>query len=251
MAGVQDEVNVAPRQMDKSEELQNAPAPPEETPVVIRKKIIKNGRMSLKVEELVRTKNHVDSLVKAFSGYYASENFTNTDYESAYQLRIRVPSAGFEKFTDAVENGGGEVLFKSIDAQDVTSEFVDLETRLENKRNYLKRYNDLLKQAKSIKEILEIEEKIRVLEEEIDSTTGRLKYLSDQVDYSTLDLTLTKQKEYKYKPGKREMFWERLKQSFSNGWSGFVELFLLLIKIWPLWLIGAVVFFVWRRRRKK
>ena len=207
--------------------------------------------MGLKVAELVRTKYRVDSLVKAFSGYYANESFSNNDYESAYQLRIRIPCAGFEKFTDAVEKGEGRSVFKSIDAQDVTSEFVDLETRLENKRNYLKRYNDLLKQAKSIKEILEIEEKIRALEEEIESTTGRLKYLADQVDYSTLELTITKQKEFKYKPGKHEMFWERLKQSFSNGWSGLVELFLLLIKIWPLWLIGATVFFVWRKRKKK
>lgn len=45
-----------------------------------------------------------------------------------------------------------------------------------------------LVKANSIKEILEIEEKICALEEDIESATGRLKYLSDQVDYSTLDL---------------------------------------------------------------
>ena len=61
----------------------------------------------------------------------------------------------------------------------MTDQFIDLETRLENKRNYLKRYNDLLLKANSIKEILEIEEKIRALEEEIESATGQLKYLSD------------------------------------------------------------------------
>jgi flagellar biosynthesis chaperone FliJ len=125
-----------------------------------------------------------------------------------------------------------------------------LETRLENKRNYLKRYNDLLKQATTIKEILEIEEKIRVLEEEIESTTGRLKYLSDLVDYSTLDLTITKPKDFKYNPGNRDKFSERLKQSLSKGWFGFVDFLLFVIKIWPFWIILILIFYLWRKYRK-
>ena len=245
------EINAAPTKMDMSVQFQKEMAPPEQSTLLIKKKIIKNGRMGLRVVELFKTKTHIDSLVKRFSGYYANESFSNSDYESSYQLKIRVPSADFGKFTDAVENGEGEVLYKEIDAQDVTSEFIDLETRLSNKRNYLQRYNDLLKNAATIKDILDIEEKIRVLEEEIESTTGRLKYLNDQVDFSTLDLTISKVKAYKYKPGKQEMFWERLKQSLAKGWSGFVELILFLIKIWPLWLIGAAGFVFWKKRKKK
>lgn len=71
----------------------------------------------------------------------------------------------------------------------MTDQFIDLETRLANKREYLERYRELVKKAVSVKEILEIEEKIRLLEEEIESVTGRLKYLGDQVDFSTLNLT--------------------------------------------------------------
>ena len=98
IAGVQEEVNAAPMKMEMAEADERIPAPSAETPQVeIRKKIIKNGRMGLKVKELGSAKNRIDSLVKAFSGYYASENFTNTDYESTYQLRIRIPCSGFEK----------------------------------------------------------------------------------------------------------------------------------------------------------
>jgi hypothetical protein len=47
------------------------------------------------------------------------------------------------------------------------------------------------------------------------------------------------------------MFWERLKQSLANGWSGFVELILFLVRIWPLWLIGTAGFVLWKKRKKK
>ncbi len=247
MAGAEQEMNsaamVAP----------DAPPPPVDNPgiqEVNKKKIIKDGRIGLKVADLEKTKTRIDTLVRSYDGYYANENFNNSDWESSYNLKIRLPFSNFEKFIAVIESGIGEVLYKGIDARDVTDQFIDLETRLETKRNYLSRYNDLLKQAKSIKEILDIEEKIRVLEEEIDSTTGRLKYLSDLVEYSTLDLTISKRKDFKYNPVDRDKFSERLKQSLSRGWLGFVDFTLFLIKVWPFWIIVIFLTFFWRKYKK-
>jgi hypothetical protein len=228
----------------------NIPPPPLEKQEVINKKIIKDGRLGLKVTELEKTKVRVDTLIQVYGGYYANENFNNTDWESTYSLKVRIPSSNFEKFITEIESGEGEIQYKEIDARDVTDQFIDLETRLENKRNYLNRYNDLLKQAKTIKEILDIEEKIRVLEEEIESTTGRLKYLSDLVDYSTLDLTITKPKDFKYNPENRDKFLERLKQSLSKGWFGFVDFLLFVIRIWPFWIIFGLILYFWRKYRR-
>lgn len=217
---------------------------------VIKKKIIKDGRLGLRVTELENTKSRIDSVIKLHGGYYANESLNNSDRESSFNLKIRIPSANFEKFISDIETGDGEILYKEIDARDVTDQFIDLETRLENKRNYLIRYNDLLKKANSIKDILEIEEKIRGLEEEIDSTTGRLKYLNDLVDYSTIDLTISKQKDFKFNPSERDKFSERLKQSLSKGWYGFVEFLLFTIKIWPFWIIVTMIFYFWKRYKK-
>ncbi len=231
----------------------DAPPPPNNpamTQEVIKKKIIRDGRLGLRVTELEKTKTRIDTLVTANGGYYANESFNNSDWESSYNLKIRIPGVNFEKFISGIEAGEGEVLYKVIDARDVTAQFIDLETRLENKRSYLLRYNDLLKKANSVKDILEIEEKIRVLEEEIESTTGQLKYLNDQVDYSTLDLTISKQKDFKYNPEKRAKFSERFKQSISKGWFEFVDFVLFIIKIWPFWIIIAVMFYFWRKYRR-
>ena len=234
------EASIPPQPTDKIEKQE-----------VIKKKIIKDGRLGIKVTDLTNTKLRVDSLIKLHGGYYANENFNNTDWESSYNLKIRVPSINFEKLITVIETGESEILYKEIDAHDVTDQFIDLETRLENKRNYLNRYNELLKQAKTIKEILDIEEKIRGLEEEIESTTGRLTYLNDLVDYSTLDLTISKRKPFRYNPANRDKFSERLKQSLSKGWFGFVDFILFVIKIWPFCIIVTLFVYFWRKYKKR
>lgn len=235
----------------QSTEAQSAPVDIIEQTEVIKSKIIKDGRLGLKVTELEKAKIRVDSLVKIHDGYYANESFQDTDQESVYYIRIRIPGANFEKFIAEVEAGDGKVLYKAIDARDVTDQFIDLEIRLENKRSYLKRYNELLNQAMTVKDILEIQERIRALEEEIESTTGRLRYLSDLVDYSTLELTITRQKDFTYSPANRDGFFERLKQSVSKGWFGIVDSLLFAIKIWPLWVVLALIITLWKKLSKR
>ncbi len=213
----------------------------------VRKKIIRDGRMGIKTNNLEKSKARVDTLVRNNGGYFSNESFQNSNYESAWNLKIRIPAAAFDRFIAALETGEGEILYKEIDARDVTDQFIDLETRLANKREYLERYRELVKKAVSVKEILEIEEKIRLLEEEIESVTGRLKYLGDQVDFSTLNLTLTKHKGFKYSPDRPGDFGERLKHSLSKGWHGFVDFLLFLLKLWPFWILAVPA--VWFRRK--
>ncbi|PKP08398.1 MAG: DUF4349 domain-containing protein [Bacteroidetes bacterium HGW-Bacteroidetes-4] len=225
------------------------PAEPEAP--VNKKQLIKDGRLGIRTSELERTKSFVDSLVAREGGYYASEVFNNDDYQLSWNLRVRIPAPRFEAFIARLEGGGNEILYKEINTRDVTDQFIDLNTRLETKKGYLQRYKQLLNQAKNVKEILEIEEKIRLLEEEIDSTTGRLNYLSDQVAYSTLDLNLSKQKAFTYKPGHRDSYRERLKQSLSKGWYAFIDFSLFVIRLWPFWLLAIPTVYLWRKFRRR
>lgn len=240
----------APESAESGGESQSGPENIEVKPdEPVGKKIIKDGRINIKVSQLEETKLRVDSLVIRYEGYYSNESLSNNDYESAYNLQIRIPSPNFENFIEEIESGEGEVMFKNIDARDVTEEFIDLETRLANKRDYLKKYNELLKQAKGVKDILEIEEKSRVIEEEIESAEGRLKYLSNQVAFSTLDLSITKEKGYVYRSRNKNDFGERLKYSLSNGWFGFVDFLLFLLGLWPFLLLIALLVPLWKRFR--
>lgn len=220
---------------------------------VMVKKIIKDGRIAIKVKNLDQAKLLADSLVKKFDAYYGNETFDNSHYQSFYHLTIRIPNANFEAFISGVDNGKVELLSKSINAKDVSERYYDLKIRQKNKHLYLLRYQDLLKKAKSIKDILEVEEKIRDLVEEIESVEGQLKYLNNQVAYSTLNFSIFMEKDRRFEPSKKDEFSERLKESLINGWFGIVAFFLFFVRIWPVWIVCFILIVLWRRykRRKK
>lgn len=217
---------------------------------VIKKKIIKDGRIGIEVSILEKAKAEIDSIIQKLDGYYANEKLETWSTEIKYNLKIRIPNNKFEILISSIDNGNGKILYKEIDARDVTDQFIDLETRLANKINYLKRYNELLIKAKTVKDILEIQEKIRRIEEEIESTTGRLKYLNDQVNYSTLDLTISQPKDFKYQTPKRDSFTKRLKHSVKKGWFGFIDFVILMVKIWPFWILAILIVYGWRKFKK-
>ncbi len=219
------------------------------------KKIIKDGDITVKSKDITKSKSTLDKLVKQLDGYYENESQDKYDERISYNLKVRIPSQNFEKLLNAVENGTDELQSKNIQARDVTAEFMDIESRLSNKREYLKKYKELLSRAANVKDILAIEENIRNLQEEIESSEGRLKYLSDQVSYSTLNINLYSEKEYVFKPEEQDNFWERFKTSLSDGWNSMVSFFLWTIGIWPFVIIGVVLFYVvrpaWKRRRDR
>ena len=217
----------------------------------VQSKIIKDGNIEMQVDNLAKSKSSVINLVKKYQGYISEDIFQNSDWESNYQLKIRIPTKSFEKFISDLENKGGQIKYKNIQARDVTEEYIDLESRLKNKNEYLKRYRDLLRQAHSIQEILDIEEKIRGIEEEIESTTGKLKYLNDQVDYSTLDLNLLQKNDFKFQNRVKVQFWERLKESISGGWYGFISFVFVLLRLWPFAIVLFLIVYLYKRYKKK
>lgn len=230
-------------------------ATPEEVENKGSQKIIKDGELFLETQDIVKTKADLDSLVRNYKGYLAAENFQNNDYQYVVHYTVRIPNQSFDAFVKRAEKVGTKITNKQINARDVTTQFIDLKTRLANKEKYIERYRQLLKKANSIKEILEIERQIRNLEEELESTKGQLQYLSSQVQYSTLRVSITQKKDFKYTPQHRDSFWQKLKTSLSKGWFIFVDFMLILLTLWPFWVaISAIVFFIVRhnkRRRKR
>ncbi len=228
-------------------------APHEATTEVIKKKIIKDGKLGIQVQNLQIAKKQIDSLVKSMDGYYANENLKNDNNQSGYELTIRIPVVNFDKFMSSTESGNFKVLYKEISARDVTEEFVDLTTRLNSKRTALGRYNEIMKRADKVKDIVEIEEAIRNLQEEIESSEGRLRYLNDCVNYSTLNLTISTEKDFAYRPQKRDSFWEKFKESVVEGWFGLVDFVLGLFGMWPLLIVIIPLYILirkWIKHRK-
>ncbi|SDQ05174.1 protein of unknown function [Chryseobacterium soldanellicola] len=218
----------------------------------ISKKIIKNGEMKIQVGDIKNAQNQVDEILKKNKAYLQKEEFQNTDTNENLNLTIRVPHANFDALINSFSDGVGSVLSKNISSNDVTEEYTDVSIKLTNKKIYLEKYRDMLKNAATTKDILEIQENIRELEDEIDVSEGTLRFIDDRVNYSTLNLSLYKEK-VRSSATSKIGFGSRFGDSLTEGWNSFVAFFLGVISLWPFLLLIPLIIFVWRkwRARKK
>lgn len=216
---------------------------------IISKKVIRNGQMSIQVAEIKKAQKQVNEILKKSKAYIQSENFSNNDNAENLNLNIRVPHQNFDMLIDSFSDGVGSVLSKKISSDDVTEEYTDVSIKLENKKIYLEKYRNMLRSAKTIKDMLEIQENIRELEDEIDVSEGRLRFIDDRVNYSTLNLNLYKEK-VRSSATSKIGFGSRFGDSITEGWNSFIAFFLGIISFWPFFLLIPIFIFVWKKWRK-
>ncbi|WP_139423327.1 DUF4349 domain-containing protein [Chryseobacterium mulctrae] len=218
----------------------------------ISKKIIKNGDLEIQVGDIKKAHQQVNEIVKSNNAYVQTERFNNTDIDEKQFFTIRVPHKNFDGLINSFSNGIGSVLSKNIASDDVTEEYTDVSIKLANKKIYLEKYRDMLRSAKTTKDMLEIQENIRELEDEIDVAEGRLSFIDDRVNYSTLNLMLYKEK-VRSSATSKIGFGNRFGDSFTEGWNSFVAFFLGIISLWPFFLLIPIIILIWKkwRNRKK
>jgi hypothetical protein len=139
--------------------------------------IIYTALFVLNVYDREEASKKVVELAREAGGYISSQ--TNEAVE------IRIPADSFVKVTEALPEIG-RVLQKDIRARDVTEQLTDLQLRISAKRKYLESLQKLLEKAQNAQAMLEIQKEVGKVVEEIESMEGKLRYLADQVAFSTV-----------------------------------------------------------------
>lgn len=203
--------------------------------IKVPEKIRKIANLNITVDDYKKARVDIEKIVKSGNAYIGSENEQNTTYSITNYMVIRVLNKDFDVMANKLLTVASHVNSKNITAEDVTAQFIDIQSRLKSKKEIEKRYLDILQKASKISDILEIEQKLGEIREQIEAKEGELKYLSDQVNYSTINLNF--HQEFEYTPTDRPGFFGRLGNAFGNGWSGFLSFLVGFVYVWPLWLI--------------
>lgn len=215
------------------------------------KKIIKNATLQLEVKEGNNFYALLREKVKNLGGYIAQEEQTETAYKMENTLVIKVPVDQFDNALVQLSEKAEKVHERKISSQDVTTEFVDTRSRMESKKQVRLRYLDLLKQARNMEEILQVQSEINGIQEEIESAAGRVEYLGHAAAYSTINLTYFQVLNASAADNSTPSYGKRILLSFKEGGAWLSELFIGLVTIWPLLLAvaGGIVFYKRFRRR--
>ena len=212
-------------------------------------KLKKTGEISFETSDLNKTKELITKTVVEMKGFIANDVSSQYDGRNQNTLTIRIPANNFDNLMDKISSSTSKIDNKSIEVEDVTQEYIDLDTRLKTKKELEARYLQLLQKATKVEEILKIEEQIGTLREDIESAEGQFRYLNNQISLSKITVTF-------YTNSAGYGFWYKLSQGFKNGWDNVLWVFIALANLWAVVLFGIVIIFLfrkwikWRRVRK-
>lgn len=235
--------------MEKSSYDAAAPPPPAESrasaiePATDRK-IIKTGDIRFQTRDLQETEKLILAAVDELEGYIAGNNTYNSEDRITQNITVRVPAHRFDTLLGMVSANARKIDYKNIHTQDVTEEFIDIEARLRTKKELEARYLELLKKAVKVEEIVAIEKELGALRADIESIEGRLKYLSNQVNMSTLTI------EFYQITGTTLNFSSKIGNALVAGWRLLLAFLVGLVNLWPFILIVLVVLLWFFRVRK-
>lgn len=255
--GAVDDIGVEDTYTEDAEADSGADAPEDngntlETGVIDTEKLVYNGEITIDtlkfdetVEEVKKLIEDVDGFIEyenvwddAGSYYYddfALYNSRNEQSRHTYNARVRVPSASYTKFVEKSE-GIGDVRSQSSNVQNITQEYSTTKSQLEIYETKYKRYLELMEQASTVEEMIEIEREITNIEVSMAQYKTALSVMDTDVAYSTMDVTVNeiiKSSDIKNK----NTFLTRLKETAEESWYGVLDFL--------EWVLFAIIRYWW------
>ena len=218
-------------------------------------KIIYTANLTLESKDYDAARTALDEALADADGYMESSNeSTYTGSSRSLSLTLRVPQEHYASFLAAAAQAGN-LVNRSEQAEDVTSQYVDLEARLANLKAQRTRLQELQASADNLSDLLEIESSLSDVQYQLESYQSQLDWYSDQVECCTVYISLDEVQTY---TPVDESFVSRLQNALLDGWANFTggvqDLAVIIVGCWPAIVVGAiggVVFYRVRHPRKK
>jgi len=156
--------------------------------------IIKNGEINLLVADTNRAIDQVTDIAVNSGGYVVSSRTWEQDGFKFATLTLGVPVDQFEAVQRQLRALALNVMSDTASGQDVSEEFVDLQSRLVNLEATAARIREFLDQAKDVEEALQVNARLTEVENEIEQIKGRMNFLQDRAAFSTILVNLEPQR---------------------------------------------------------
>lgn len=160
-------------------------------PQVQTRAVIRRGEISIVTSEMNRARTEIDDLLAKYGGYLSSEDTTNDRRGRPERsvLVLRVPEPMFDTvMTDLAEVGRTTQAERS--SEDVTSQVIDVDSRVATQQASLARLQRFLRQATNVEDMIRLESEITERQATLESLKAQQKYLRDHTALSTVTVRL-------------------------------------------------------------
>lgn len=214
------------------------------------RKVVYTASMTLEVEDVEAAVNAVYGIAAKYGGYVGDANYHKKGVESA-EVTIKIPVDSYRQALDDLR-GIGELKSFSEKAQDVTDYYMDLEARLRNLRAEEERLLEYLDKAKTISEILQVEDHLARIRGQIEWLEAQLKNLERRIDYATISVTIAS----KHKP-EELIEWPELnllkiiRDAVGMAIAVIAGLLIILVGLAPIYIPATIIYVVYKKRKSR
>lgn len=189
---------------------------------------------------------YIESYNESNGGSYYSGSYYEGGGRRSASYTLRIPCEKFESFLSGLSRDFN-VIDQYLYSENVTLQYVDLESRINSLTAQQNRLMELLAEAETLEQVLTIEQQLTETRAEIESLTSSLRVLADRVRYSTITLNINETTTFT--PGAKDSFAQRFLRSLGTSWDDlkddtedlilFVGRNCLQLIIWAAVLFGA------------
>ena len=170
-------------------------------------KLVYTADLTVETKEYAKTMDSLSGFIKSYGGIIESQHETDNDpdwYRSSYHknagtltcnIRVRVPSAKFNDFLSAT-GSLGKVISKNMNVENISTRYNDNEATIKALESQQESLLAMLKNATSISDMLEIQERLTRVETELNQAKTNRGTMDSQVAYSTIDITVREVAEF-------------------------------------------------------
>ena len=245
-AGMAEEVNyAAPMSADSGAMTDSGTGNTGELPE--GRKWIITVNMSAETEDLDALMEALNETISALNGYVEDQNsyngslYSSRRYRSA-SLTVRIPAERVEEFTTQV-SGIANVVSTNLSREDITLNYVATESRVTALKTEEARLLELMEQAETMADLLEIESRLTDVRYELENRASQLRLYDNQVDYATIYLSVDEVQEYT--PVEEPTLWERISGGFMSSLkglgNGLLDIFVWVLANSPYLLVAGIV----------
>lgn len=237
---VSDEAAMAPAE---GAAMKNTAADTGSTQLPQNRKWIVTVNLTAETDDLDALRSALDEKIAALNGYVEDQSVYNGSiYDSGRRYRsanltVRIPADSIDAFLQDV-GGLANIVRQNKSIEDVTLSYVATESRLKALETEEARLLELLSQAETMTDLLEIEARLSEVRSELENYASQKRLYDNQIDYATVYLSIEEVQEYT--PTEEPSLWERIRDGFKDNLEG-VGKGLLDVLVWFIVSIPTLV----------
>ena len=222
--------------------------------------IIHRAELQLNVKNLENAQLTIEKKVSDYGGYIVESNVYRENEENVSgKITVRIPEKHFQSFLTDAEGEAADILKRYVTGDDITEQYVDLESRVKSKRAVEERLLEFMGKAEKTEDLLKISSDLAKVQEEIELIVGKMKYFENQTSFSTVAIFMYENRVIVPELDSKNLdTWEKTKKQLATSTnfilatgSGLIVFFFGNLPVFVfLLLVGVGIYFIIKRTRK-